>query len=135
MWSNYFFSFVDVLIKHTPKKITFFCKNTNTFNWHGIMLGQHTLKSFVMFSIVKKLIELNETSNKICWSRFSAINRAFVFLTCIYRVFHGFGQTEFPDNGSALDSSQFSILPQLHQKTILPSKGAKTDSKIRNSCR
>jgi len=34
--------------------------------------------------------------------------------------------------GSALGSSQISILPQLHQKTMLASKGVKIDSKISN---
>ncbi len=28
-----------------------------------------------------------------------------------YRAFHQFGQAKFPDNGSILGSSQFSILP------------------------
>jgi len=30
-----------------------------------------------------------------------------------YRAFHGFGQAKFPDGGSVLGSSKFSILPQL----------------------
>jgi len=42
-----------------------------------------------------------------------------------YRAFHGFGQAKFPDGGLALGWSQFSILPQLHQKMILASKGVK----------
>jgi len=50
-----------------------------------------------------------------------------------YRAFHRFGQAKFPDGGSALGSSQFSILPQLHQKTMLASKGVKIDSKTNNS--
>jgi len=33
-----------------------------------------------------------------------------------YRAFHGFGQAKYPDGGMALGSSQFAILPQLHQK-------------------
>jgi len=51
---------------------------------------------------------------------------------CCNRAFHGFGQAKFPDGGSALGSSQFSKLPQLHQKTMLASKGVKIDSKISN---
>ncbi len=51
----------------------------------------------------------------------------------IYRAFHGFGQAKFPNGGLALDSSQFSILPKLHQETILASKGVKIDSNISNS--
>jgi len=50
----------------------------------------------------------------------------------MYRAFHGFGQAKFPDGGLALDSSQFSILPQLHQKTMLASRGVKIASKIIN---
>jgi len=53
----------------------------------------------------------------------------------MYRAFHGFGQAKFPDGGLALDSSQFSILPQLHQNTMLSSKGVKINSKISNSSR
>ncbi len=49
-----------------------------------------------------------------------------------YRAFHGFVQAKFPDGGSALDSGQFSILSQLHQKLMLASKGVKIDSKISN---
>jgi hypothetical protein len=33
-----------------------------------------------------------------------------------YRTFHGFGQAKFPDDGLALGSSQFSVLPQLPPK-------------------
>jgi len=51
----------------------------------------------------------------------------------LYRAFHRFGQAKFPDGGLALGSSQFSILPQLHQKTMLDSKGVKIDLKISNS--
>jgi len=46
------------------------------------------------------------------------------------RVFHRFGQAEFPDNGSVLGSSQFSILPPLPQKIMLNSKVVKTNPKI-----
>jgi hypothetical protein len=49
-----------------------------------------------------------------------------------YRAFQGFGQVKFPNGGLALGSSQFSILPQLHQKMMLASKGVKIDSKISN---
>jgi len=56
-----------------------------------------------------------------------------VIHTQIYRAFHRFGQAKFPNGGSALGSSQFSILPQLHQKMMLASKGIKIDSKISNS--
>jgi len=34
-----------------------------------------------------------------------------------YRAFYGFWQAKFADGGLALGSSQFSILPQLHQKS------------------
>jgi len=49
-------------------------------------------------------------------------------------VFHGVGQARFPNGGLALGWGQFSKLPQLHQKTMLASKGVKIDSKISNSC-
>jgi len=48
-------------------------------------------------------------------------------INCLYRAFHGFGQGKFPDGGSALGSSQFSILPKLHQKLMPASKGVKID--------
>jgi len=51
----------------------------------------------------------------------------------IYRAFHQFGQAKFPDGGSILGSSQFTILPQLPLKTILGLKVVKIDSKINNS--
>ncbi len=35
------------------------------------------------------------------------------------KAFHRFGQAKFPDGGSVLGSSQFSILPQLPLKTML----------------
>jgi len=37
-------------------------------------------------------------------------------LLTTYRAFHRFGQAKFPDGGSVLGSSQFSVLPQLPQK-------------------
>jgi len=46
------------------------------------------------------------------------------------RAFHGFGQAQFPDGGSVLGSSQFSILPQLPPKIMLDSKVVKIDRKI-----
>ncbi len=49
-----------------------------------------------------------------------------------YREFNGFGQAKFPDGGSILGSSQFSILPQLPQKMMLGLKVVKIDSKISN---
>jgi len=56
-------------------------------------------------------------------------------ITDFHRAFHRFGQTKFPDGGLALGLSQFSILPKLHQKTMLALKGVKIDSKISNSSR
>jgi len=52
----------------------------------------------------------------------------------IYRAFHRFGQATFPDGGSILGSSQFSLLPQLPQKMMFGLKGVKIDSKKSNSC-
>jgi len=45
-----------------------------------------------------------------------------------YRSFHGFGQAKFPDGGLDVGLNQFSMLPQLHQKAMLASKGVKIDS-------
>jgi hypothetical protein len=47
-----------------------------------------------------------------------------------YSVFQGFIKAKFPNGGSILSSSQFSILPQLAQKMKLASKVVKIDSKI-----
>jgi len=49
-----------------------------------------------------------------------------------YRAFHRFGQAKFPEGGSVLSSSQFSILPQLPLKTMLGLKVVKIDSKVSN---
>jgi len=46
-----------------------------------------------------------------------------------YKEFHGFWQAKFPDDGSVLGSSQFSILPQLSQKKLLNLKVVKIDQK------
>jgi len=53
----------------------------------------------------------------------------------LYRVFHGFGQAKFPDGGSILGSSQFTLLPQLPLKMMLGLKVVKIDSKISNLLR
>jgi hypothetical protein len=53
----------------------------------------------------------------------------------IHRAFHRFGQAKFPNGGSVLGLSQFSILPQLPQKTMLVLKVVKIDSKISNLLR
>ncbi len=42
-------------------------------------------------------------------------------------MFHEFGQAKFPDGGSVLGSSQFSLLPQLPPKILLYSKVVKID--------
>ncbi len=52
------------------------------------------------------------------------------FCTFSYRAFHRFGQAKFPDGGSILGSSQFSILPQLPPKILFDSKVVKIDPKI-----
>jgi len=44
-------------------------------------------------------------------------------------VFHGFGQANYPDGGSALGSSQFSKLPQMPPKIMLDSKVVKINPK------
>jgi len=51
----------------------------------------------------------------------------------MYRAFHRFGEAKFPDGGSVLGSSQFSVLPQLPPKMMLGLKVVKIDSKISNS--
>jgi len=47
-----------------------------------------------------------------------------------YRAFLKFGQAKFPDGGSILGSSQFSILHQLPSKILLDLKLVLIDSKI-----
>jgi len=63
------------------------------------------------------------------------IGWSFVTASLSYRAVHGFGQAKLPDGGSVLGLRQFSILPQLPQKTMLGLKGVKIDSKISNSRR
>jgi len=43
-------------------------------------------------------------------------------------MFHGLGQAKFADGGLVLGSSQFSLLSQLPQKTMLNLKVVKFDS-------
>jgi len=50
-----------------------------------------------------------------------------------YRPFHQFGQAKFPDSGSILGLSQFSILAQLPLNTMLGLKVVEIHSKISNS--
>jgi len=59
----------------------------------------------------------------------------FHFQNQYYRAFHRFGQAKFPNGGSVLDSSQFSILLQLPPKTMLGLKVVKIDSKVSNLLR
>jgi hypothetical protein len=42
-------------------------------------------------------------------------------------AFHRFGQAKFPDGGSVLGSSQFSMLSQLPSKIMLSLKEVKID--------
>ncbi len=46
-----------------------------------------------------------------------------------YRTFHRFGQAKYPNGGSVLGSSQFSVLPLLPPKTMLGLKEVKIDLK------
>jgi len=50
-----------------------------------------------------------------------------------YRAFHRFGQAKFPDGGSVLGLSQFSVLPQLPPRIMLSLKEVNIDAKISNS--
>jgi len=85
-------------------------------------------RSFIVPIYTKKTKE--NSNNQTCpcekfYSRF--------WQTC-YRAFYRFGQAKFPNGGSILGSSQFSILPQLPLKMILCLKVVKIDSKISNPC-
>jgi len=64
-----------------------------------------------------------------CRYSFVSYNPGMLSISC-YKAFHGFGQAKFPDGGLVLDSSQFSILPQLPSKILLNSKVVKIDPKI-----
>jgi len=44
------------------------------------------------------------------------------FDSAFYRAFHRFGQAKFPNGGSVLGSSQFSVLPQLFSTAPAASK-------------
>ncbi len=59
----------------------------------------------------------------------SDLNRHLAFALCTQR-FTDLAKPKFPDGGSILGSSQFSILPQLPTKILLDSKVVKTDPKI-----
>jgi len=48
-----------------------------------------------------------------------------------YKAFHGYGQAKFPDVGSILGSSQFTLLPQLPPKIMRYSKAVKI--KLKNN--
>jgi len=41
------------------------------------------------------------------------MDQKYLFDYFFYQTFHRFGQANFPDGGSVLGSSQFSVLPQL----------------------
>jgi len=50
--------------------------------------------------------------------------------SALSRAFHGFGQAKFPDDGSVLSSSQFSVLPLMPPKILIDPKVVKINSKI-----
>ena len=52
------------------------------------------------------------------------------YMVLTYRVFCRFGQLKFAYGGQVSVLSQFSLLPQLPEKTKLASKVVKIDSKI-----
>jgi len=83
---------------------------------------------------LKSARKTEESFDKIEHAAFTTKNHVPVTLGVLSifphnRAFHRIGQAKFPDGGFALDSSQFSILPQLHQKMMLASKGVKIDPK------
>jgi len=91
------------------------------------MSGDHTLSA-----TVQAINELSQVSFLI-YSRFHCYwttNTESGLLT--NKAFHRFGQTKFPNDGSVLGSSKFSILPheQLPLKTMLDLKVVKIDPKI-----
>jgi len=49
------------------------------------------------------------------------------------KAYHGFGHAKFPDSGSVLGLSLFSILPHLPLKMMVGLKVVKINSKISNS--
>jgi len=61
-----------------------------------------------------------------CFASFTCISKTI----SAHRAFHIFEQAKFPDDGSILGSSQFSMLPQLPLKMLLNSKVVKIDPKI-----
>jgi len=58
----------------------------------------------------------------------NSANHFMYLYSFLYRAFHRFGQAKFPDGGLVLNSSQFSILPQLPLKTMLSLKVVKFNS-------
>ncbi len=76
------------------------------------------------------MIEL-DTERREMWLSRKAIHK----MLCCYRVFHGFGQAKFHNDGLALSSKPiFNTAPSALKKTMPASKGVKIDSKISNSC-
>jgi len=78
--------------------------------------------------LLKNLLYIFRNWHLSLWS--GVLNEVLMCINYYYRAFHGFGQAKFSNGGSVLSLSQFSILPQLPQKTMLASKGVKIDSKI-----
>ncbi len=58
----------------------------------------------------------------------NSANHFMYLYSFLYRTFHRFGQAKFPDGGLVLNSSQFSILPQLPLKIMLSLKVVKLNS-------
>ena len=93
------------------------------------------------FSFIEFVINTNDLKrlNKIATqSQEPNTNTSYSIRSClidssnieiIYRAFHRFGQAKIARSGLVLDSSQFSLLPQLPQKMTLPLKVVKIDSK------
>ncbi len=64
------------------------------------------------------------------WRAANGLDNADLKIGCLrYRAFHRFGKATFPDGGSILGLSQFSVLTQLPPKTMLGLKRSKLTQK------
>jgi len=84
-------------------------------------LGYHQAFGKLLRLGFEIILKLTRSANLVEASAESAVfSPVMVTITrknpCFYRAFHGFEQARFSYDGLILDSSQFSILPQLNPK-------------------
>jgi len=106
-----------------------FCNSFfHPFWWNdSIASNRHDCNTLVMLVFLSAI--LNSWDHIIRLFGLQSFSKLYSAISC-YRAFHRFGQVKFPDGGSVLGSSQFTLLPQLTLKILLHSKVVKIDQKI-----